>query len=73
MRKLSQTNSYRQAKSNQPNNSAFRRSDNQLTTGFTPYEQKFSQNNNQTSYNVVRFTTTDDTIEELSDLFPLNY
>ena len=54
-----------------PNKSAFRRSDNQPTTSFTPFEQKM--NNNQTSSNVVRFTTTDDTINELSDLCPLNY
>ena len=27
----------------------------------------FPQDNNQTSSNVVRFTTTDDTIDELSD------
>ena len=72
-RDFSQNNSYRQPRGNQPNNSAFRRSDNQPTTSFTPYEQKFHQNNNQTSFNVVRFTTTDDTINELSDLCPLNY
>ena len=33
----------------------------------------FPQSNNQTSSNVVRFTTTDDTINELLDLCPLNY
>ena len=44
-----------------------------LLANFAPYEQKFPQNNNQTSSNVVRFTTTDDTINELSDLCPLNY
>ena len=42
-------------------------------TSFTPYEQKFPQNNNQTASNVVRFTTTDNTINEISDLCPLNY
>ena len=47
--------------------------DTRPTANFTPYEQKFPQNNNQTSSNVVRFTTTDDTINELSDLCPLNY
>ena len=66
-------NLYRQPKSDQPNNSAFRRSDDGPTTGFTPYEQKFPQTKNQTSSNVVSFTTTDDTINELSDLCPLNY
>ena len=72
-RDFPQNNSYRQARSDQPNNSAFRRSDNRPTTSFTPYEQKLPQNNNQTLSNVVRFTTTDDTINELSDLCPLNY
>ena len=38
-----------------------------------PMNRKFPQNNNQTSSNVVRFTTTDDAINELSDLCPLNY
>ena len=72
-RDFSQNNSYRQPRSDQPNNFAFRRPDNRPTTSFTPYEQKFPQNNNRTSSNVVRFTTTDDTINELSDLCPLNY
>ena len=72
-RDFSQNKSYRQPRCNQPNNPAFRRSDNQPRTSFTPYEQKFPQNNNQTSSNVVRFTTTDDTINELSDVCPLNY
>ena len=36
-------------------------------TGFTLYEQKFPANKNQTSSNVVQFTTTDDTFSELSD------
>ena len=72
-RDFSQNNPYRQPRSDQLNNSAFRRSDNRPTTKFTPYEQKFPQNNNQPSSNVVRFTTTDDTINEISDLCPLNY
>ena len=72
-RDFSKDNSYRPPRNEQPHNSAFRRSDNRPTANFTPYEQKFPQNNNQTSSNVVRFTTTDDTINELSDLCPLNY
>ena len=72
-RDYSQNGSYRQSGSEQPNNSAFRRSDNRPTTDFTPYEHKFPQNNNQISSNLVRFITTDDTINELSDLCPLNY
>ena len=71
-REFSQNNSYRQPRSDQPTNFAFRRSDNRPPTGFTSYEQKFPQNNNQTSSNVVRFITTDDTINELSDLGPLS-
>ena len=71
-RDFSQNNSYRPPRNEQPGNFAFRRSDDRPTATFTPYEQKFAQNNNQTS-NVVRFTTTDDTINELSDLCPLNY
>ena len=64
---------YRQPRSDHPKNSAFRRFDNRPTTGFTAYEQKFPQNNDQTSSNVVRFTTSDDTVNELSDVCPLNY
>ena len=67
-RKFSQNNSYRQPRSDQRNNSVFRRYDNRPTTGFTPYEHKFPRNNNRTAFNVVRFTTSDDTINELSDL-----
>ena len=72
-RDFSQNNSYRQPRSDHPTNSAFRRSDNRPTTGFTPYKHKFPQSNNQTSSNVVRFITTDDTINEFLDLCPLNY
>ena len=38
-----------------------------------PMIKKFPENNNQTPSNVVRFSTTDDTINGLSDLCPLNY
>ena len=72
-REFSQNSSYRQPRNDQPNNSAFRGPDNRPMGGFTPYEQNFPQNNNQTSFNVVRFTTTDETINELSNLCPLNY
>ena len=70
---IHKNSSYCQSRSNQLNNSAFRRSDNRSTTGFTPYEQKIPQNKIQLSSNVVRFTTTDDTNNDLSDLCPLNY
>ena len=36
------------------------------------FEQKFPLDNNQISSNGVRFTTIDDSINELSDLCPLN-
>ena len=65
-------NSYRQPRGDQPDNSAFRRSDNRPTTGFTHYEQKFPQSYNQTSSKAVRFTTTDVTNNEVSDTCPLN-
>ena len=65
--------SYRQPGSDQLNNFAFRRPDNQPPTGLTPYEQNFPQNNNQTPPNTVRFTTTDETHNDLLDLCPLNY
>ena len=69
----SQISSCYQPRSDQPNNSAFSRPDNRPPTGFTTYEQKFLENKNQTSPNVVRLITTDETINELSDLCPLNY
>ena len=72
-RDYSHNSPYCQPRRDQPHNSAFRRSDNRRTTGFTPYDQKFPQNKNQTASNVVRFTTTGDTINEISDLRPLNY
>ena len=72
-RDFSQNNFYRPPRNEQPNNFASRRSDNRPTANFTPYEQNFPQNINQTLSNVVRFTTADDTINELSDLCPLNY
>ena len=72
-RDYSQNSPYCQPRSDQPHNSSFRRSDNRPTTSFMPDEQKFSQNNNQTASNVVRFTTTDDAINEISDLCPLSY
>ena len=72
-RDFSQNNSHRQPRGDQTNNSAFRKSDNRPTTSFTPYEQNFPQNKNQTLSNVIRFTTTNNTKNELSDLCQLNY
>ena len=70
---FSQNISYRQPGSDQWNNFAFRRPDNQPPTGLTPYEQIFPKYNNQKSPNKVRFTTTDETNNNLLDLCPLNY
>ena len=72
-RDFSQNKSYRQPRSDHPKSSALRRSATRPTNGFTPYEQKFPRNNNRTSSNVVRFTTTDNTNNNLSDLCLLNY
>ena len=65
--------SYRQPRSDQLDNFAFRKPDNRFTSGFTHYEQNLSQNIHQMSSNVVCFTTPDDSINEISDLCPLNY
>ena len=71
-RDFSQGNSFRRPQPIQPRNSQFRQPDGNPTTSSSSYEQKFPQSNNQTSTNVVRFTTTDDCINELSELCPLN-
>ena len=73
LRDFSQNNSCRQQRNDQSNISAFCRSDNRPTTGFSSYEQKFLQNKNETSSKVVRFTTIHDTINDLSELYWLNY
>ena len=70
---FSQSISNSEQRNDQPKNYVFRKSDNGFTTGFIPCEQEFPQNNNQTSSDVVRLTTTDDAINELSDLCPLHY
>ena len=71
-RDFSQGNPFRRPQPIQPRNSPFRRPDGNPTTSSSSYEQIFPQINNQTSTNVVRFTTTDDCINELSELCPLN-
>ena len=69
---FSQGNSFRRPQPFQHRNSPFRRLEGNPTPSSSTYEQKFPQSNNQTSTNVVRFTTTDDCINELSDFCPLN-
>ena len=63
---------YQPSRSSTPDNSVFRRSNSQESGGFVPYEQRFPQTNDQSSSHAVRFTTTDDSIHEVSDLCPLN-
>ena len=63
---------YQPSRSSTPDNSVFRRSNSQESNGFVPYEQRFPRNNDQSGSHAVRFTTTDDSINVLSDLCPLN-
>ena len=62
-----------QPRSNSPNPSVFNRFGNQNPSNNISYEKKFPTSNNGNKPNVVRFTTTDDEINELSGLCPLNY
>ena len=62
-----------QPRSNLPNPSVFNRFGNRDPSNNISYETKFPTSNNGNQPNVVRFTTTDDEINELSGLCPLNY
>ena len=62
-----------QPRSNSPNPSVFNRFGNQNPSNNISYEKKFPTSNNGNQPNVVRFTTTDEGINELSGLCPLNY
>ena len=66
-----QSISFRRPQRIQPSRSPFRISGGKLTTRSSSYEQKFPQTNNQPLMNVVYSTTTDDCINELSELCPL--
>ena len=57
-----------QPRSNSPDHSVFNRFGNQDPNKNTPYEKKFPTSNDGHQPNVVRFTTTDDSIYELSGL-----
>ena len=63
---------YQFSRSSTPDNSVFRRSNSQESGSFVPYEQRFPRTNDQSSSHAVRFTTTEDSINGLSDLCPLN-
>ena len=62
-----------QPRSDSPNPSAFNRFGNRDLSNNISYEKKFPTSNNSIQPNVVRFTTTEDEINELSGLCPLNY
>ena len=67
-----QNRQYQPSLSSTPDNSVLRRSNSQESGGFVPCEQRFPRTNDQSGSHAVRFTTTDDSINALSDLCPLN-
>ena len=67
------TDSRGQLRSNSPTPSVFNRFGNWDPSNNISFEKKFPTSNNNNEPNVVRFTTTDDEINELSGLCPLNY
>ena len=67
------TDSRGQPRSNSPNPSVFNRFGNRDPSNNISYGKKFPTSNNGNQPNVVRFTTTEDEINELSRLCPLNY
>ena len=60
----------RQPRSNSPDHSLFNRCGSEDPSKIIPYEKKFPTSNDGQQPNVVRFTTTDDSIYELSGLCP---
>ena len=63
-----QNRQYQPSRSSTPDNSVFRRSNSQESSCFVPYEQRFPRTNDQSGSHAVRFTTTDDSTNALSDL-----
>ena len=61
---------YQPSRSSTPDNSELRQSNSHESSGFVPYEQRFPQTNDQPSSHAVRFTTTDDSINQSSDFWP---
>ena len=55
-----------------PDNSVFRQSNSQESGNYVSYEQRFPRTNDPSRSHVVRFTTTDDSINALSDLCSLH-
>ena len=68
-----QNRQYQPSRSSTPDNSVFQRSNSQESGGFVPYEQRFPRTNDQSGSHAVRFTTTEDSINVLFDLCPLNW
>ena len=71
-RKPQPSRRYQPSRSSTPDNSVLRRSNSHESGSFVPYEQRFPRTNDQSSSHSIRFTTTDDSINALSDLCPLN-
>ena len=67
-----QNRQYQPSRSSTPDNLVVRRPNSQETGGIVPYEQRFPRTNEQSGSDAVRLTTTDDSINALSDLCPLN-
>ena len=67
------TDSRRQPQSNSPNPSVLNRLGNRDPRNNIPYDKKFPTSNDGNQPNVVRITTTEDEINGLSGLCPLNY
>ena len=63
---------YQPSRSSTPDKSVFRRSNSQESSGFVTFEQRFRRTNDKSGSHAVRFTTTEDSINVLSDLCPLN-
>ena len=72
-RESSFTDSRNQPRSNSPNPSVFNRFGNREPSNNIPYDKKIPTSNDGNQPNMVRFTTTDDEINGLSGLCPLNY
>ena len=62
-----------QPRSNSPNPAVFNRFGNRDPSSNIPYDKSIPTSNNGNQPNVIRFTTTDDEINELLGLCPLNY
>ena len=63
---------YQPSCSSTPDTLVFLRSNSDESGGFVPYEQHFPRTNDQSSFLAVQCTTTDDSINALFDLCPLN-